>query len=372
MKPGRFPGRGLWWKLFLSHLVVVLVGMIAYAVTARIHAPVALDHTMAGMMSVSVASNPMLVDIQQSLAAAIGETLTVAGLVAALAAVTVSSIVAWRIISPVRVLLAASKRMAAGDYGDRLTVNRTDELGELARSFNRMAGALNDTETRRMELIGNVAHELRTPLASIRGIMEGLTDGVLPPDAETFQDVQREASRLERLTSELSELSKAESGAMELTFAPVQLADLCRTAAGRLVGQFADKDVALSLELEESLPMVHADGERVLQVLINLLGNALQYTDPGGTVTVHCTRDGAALRVAVRDTGVGLSDDDLPRVFERFYRVDKSRSRARGGSGIGLTIALHLVRAHGGTIEAKSDGPGLGSTFTVVLPVTES
>jgi histidine kinase len=242
-------------------------------------------------------------------------------------------------------------------------------LGRLAQCFNQMAAGLQQTETLRLELIGNVAHELRTPLSSIKGYMEGLIDGVLPAEAETFQQVYREADRLQRLVQDLQELSRVEAKAFELRLQPMSVARLVETVTARLGRQFEDKGVALEMDIAPDLPSVQADEGRIGQVLLNLVGNALQYTPPEGRVTIRARRQGDAVLLAVQDTGIGMAPDHLPHVFERFYRVDKSRSRAGGGSGIGLTIARHLVEAHGGQIQATSDGLGRGSVFSFTLPV---
>jgi histidine kinase len=199
--------------------------------------------------------------------------------------------------------------------------------------------------------------------------MEGLIDGVLPAEAATFQQVYREADRLQQLVRDLQELSRVEAGAFDPELEPTPVGRLVEGVADRLGRQFEEKGVALDTDVSADLPPVRADEDRIGQVLLNLVGNALQYTPPGGRVGIRARREGDAVRVAVTDTGIGIPPEHLPHVFERFYRVDKSRSRAGGGSGVGLTIARHLVEAHGGEIEAASDGPGRGSTFTFTLPV---
>jgi two-component system, OmpR family, sensor histidine kinase BaeS len=192
---------------------------------------------------------------------------------------------------------------------------------------------------------------------------------VLPAEAETFQQVHLEAARLQRLVHDLQELSRVEARAFELKPQPVPVPRLVETVTARLGRQFEDKGVALETDIAPDLPSVQADEGRIGQVLLNLVGNALQYTPPEGRVTIRARRQGDAVLLAVQDTGIGVAPDHLPHVFERFYRVDKSRSRAGGGSGIGLTIARHLVEAHGGQIQAASDGPGRGSVFSFTLPV---
>lgn len=357
-------------KLFLSYLVIILVGVVVLAVTADLYAPAALDRHAAHMqVMMGQDMGMMAADLQRSFSSAVAEVLLVAAASAFAAAVIVSSFTARRIVQPIQAMTRASRRIAAGDYRDRVETPGQDELADLAGSFNQMAAALEQTEQRRLELIGNVAHELRTPLSGIRSLMEGLVDGVLPAEPETFLDVQREVSRLQRLVQDLEELSRAEAGQLTLEMQPVSLPDLLATAVTRLQSQFDDKGISLTLEIAPDLPDIQADPTRLTQVLLNLLGNALQYTPAGGRVTVHARRQGRELLVSVQDSGVGLADEHLPHIFERFYRVDKSRSRAGGGSGIGLTIAKRLVEMHGGRIWASSDGVGQGSAFTFSLPI---
>jgi signal transduction histidine kinase len=229
-----------------------------------------------------------------------------------------------------------------------------------------MSETLERTEQRRLEAIGDLAHELRTPLSSIKSMMEGLVDGVLAAEPATFLSVQREVARLQRLVHDLEELGRVEAGQSPLELCPVNMAKLLHATADRLQPQFEDKDVRLHIEARSDLPPVQADVGRLPQVLLNLLGNALQYTPSGGQVTVSACRDGQQMLIRVHDTGIGIAAEHLPYLYERFYRVDKSRT-FRGGSGIGLTIARHLVEAHGGRIWATSPGPGQGSTFSFTL-----
>jgi signal transduction histidine kinase len=359
----------LGWKLFLSYLIIIVVGGVVLAGTAEFHAPAALARHIARMEAL-LGDNPSLVaDLDENFRAAVSEILVVAALAAFLAAVAVSIFTARRIVGPLQDMMEASQRIAAGDYHQRVQVPGQDELGALAWAFNRMAETLERTEQRRMELIGDVAHELRTPLSSIKGIMEGLVDGVLTTEPATFLLVQREVARLQRLVHDLEELSRAEAGQVPINPRAVAPADMVRAAADRLRPQFEDKSVSLHVDLPTDLPQVRADPSRIIQVLLNLLGNALQFTPPGGQVTVRALRDGREVVIVVQDTGIGISAEHLPHIFERFYRVDKSRSRPGGGSGIGLTIARHLVEAHSGRIWATSPGPDQGSTFSFTLPI---
>ncbi|MDW8227208.1 MAG: HAMP domain-containing sensor histidine kinase, partial [Anaerolineales bacterium] len=298
------------------------------------------------------------------------ETLTWAALAALLVALLASYIVSRYLTAPLHAMKNASQRIAEGHYNERVPVHEHDELGQLAISFNTMAERLEQVEAMRRRLIGDVAHELRTPLTAIKGSMEGLIDGILPATPETFEQVAAEADRLSRLVDDLQELSRVESGAFTLDLAPVSLLDLIETARKRTAASYAAKGVALIFDVPTTLPAVRADADRLLQVLLNLLNNALQYTPSGGRVTLSASvgRNEVVLRLA--DTGIGIPAEHLPYIFDRFYRVDRSRSRqSGGGSGIGLTICKHLVEAHGGRIWAESPGEGQGSIFTFTIPV---
>jgi histidine kinase len=239
----------------------------------------------------------------------------------------------------------------------------------LAQAFNQMAERLENTERMRSQLLGDVSHELRTPLTAIKGSMEALVDGVLPAEPATFIQIEQEADRLQRLVNDLQELSRVEARAYELNLAPISLSELAQAAVERVSPQFQQKRVALRLSLPPDVPAVPADPDRLLQVLINLLSNACQYTPAGGEVCLQAVFQKNEVLISVMDNGVGIPAEHLPHLFTRFYRVDPSRSRqAGGGSGIGLTIAKHLVEAHGGRIWAKSEGEGKGSTFTFTIP----
>jgi len=366
--------RHLSWKLFLSYLVVISVGIVVLASAAEFAVPTAFDRHMAAMAAMMGGrSSALEQDFFTNFRNAVTEALSLAAVAAFLAAVAVSLFVSRRVVLPVQEMMTASQRIADGHYDERVGVpgdaerDEVDELAWLALSFNQMADRLEQTEARRLELIGNVAHELRTPLASIKGYMEGLIDGVLPAEAATFQQVYREADRLQRLVHDLQELSRVEAGAYELNLCPAPPERLVEGVVARLARQFEEKGVALETDVPRDLPPVRADEDRIGQVLLNLVGNALQSTPSGGQVSLSVRREGELVRFVVRDTGVGISPEHLPHIFERFYRVDKSRSRVGGGSGIGLTIAKHLVEAHGGRIAAASDGPGQGATFSFTL-----
>lgn len=365
-------GQRLGVKLFLSYLIIIAVGVVSLLFAAQLSAPGALAGHAERMSQTleSVSGSQVLIeDLNASFAQAVTQILLVAAGAALLAAVIVSTFVTRRLVSPIQRMKAASQRIAAGEYEERVEVLGEDELGALARSFNRMAQTLAETEERRRELIGDVTHELRTPLANIRSLMEGLVDGILPADPGTFYQVEQEVVRLQRLVQDLEALSRAEAGQLLLERRPVDPAALIADAAARLQPQYQEKGVSLDVRLSAGLPVIDADRWRLLQVLVNLLGNALQYTPEGGQVTVSATPVQNELIVHVADSGIGIAPEHLPHLFERFYRVEKSRARAGGGSGIGLTIARYLVEAHGGRIWAESAGLGQGSAFTFTIPL---
>jgi histidine kinase len=360
-----------------AFLIVIVVGVVTLALAAESVVPTAFNRHMMGMrhimadgMGPEMGMSEMQADLFVSFRAAVTEALLLAAAAALVSAITISLVVSRRVVTPIRQMMEVSRYIAAGHYRERVQVTSNDELGQLAHSFNQMAASLEQVEAMRRELIANVAHELRTPLTSIKGYMEGLIDGVLPTEPGTFQQVYREADRLQRLVSDLQELSRVEAGAFQLNLQPVQMSDLIARITDRLRPQFEEKQMTLQLNLPADLPPVMADEDRVSQVLLNLIGNALQYTPSGGAVTNTAKIQNRDLLFTISDTGIGIPPEHLPHLFTRFYRVDKSRSRVGGGSGIGLTIVKHLVEAHGGQVWAESQGAGRGSTFGFSLPVT--
>jgi histidine kinase len=258
---------------------------------------------------------------------------------------------------------AGARRLAEGHYDTRVDEPREAELADLAQSVNTLADSLQRTAETRARLVSDLAHEIRNPLSTIEGYMEGLIDGVLPPSRETYQAVSAEAHRLQRLTRDLSTLSKAQEGAIEYDMMDGDLAAIGRRVAETLAPQFEANEVTLSVRLGEPLP-VHGDPDRLAQAVTNLLGNALAHTPPGGTVSVTGINDSASCSIAIADTGPGIPQTELETIFERFTRLD----REQPGTGIGLNIARTLVRDHRGEVTAVSPGAGQGATFTVTLP----
>ncbi len=369
------------WKLFLSYVVVVLVGVLVLATATSLSLPAAYDRHMAGTSAMMSGNNmmgnsqPIELELFNGYQASVTEALSLATGAALLAAILASYLISRQVVVPIQRMMAISHRIAEGEYEERLDVsgnlhnNQVDELDQLALSFNQMADKLEKTETMRCQLIGDVSHELRTPLTAIKGYMEGLMDGVLPATPDTFQQVHNEADRLQRLVNDLQELSRVEAGAFQLQIKAVTIDDIIDTVIGHLNRQFDEKGILLDKGHYVDLPKVAVDKDRIIQVLTNLVGNALQYTQPGGKVRVETSRNKNEVVISIIDTGIGISPEQLPHIFYRFYRTDKSRARVSGGSGIGLTIAQALVKAHHGRIWAESAGEGKGSTFHFTLPV---
>lgn len=362
-------------KLLATHLLVVVVGIITLFLTASLIGASFFDRHLAEMRGSGanvggIAAMPEAMDagLNAAFRRSVTEALVIAGTAALAVAVVASVVVSRQIGDPLNRLATATRRIARGHYAERVPEGGAGEVAQLATSFNEMAAALEHAERRRLELIGDVAHELRTPLATLSGYLEGLLDGVVEPAPRTWAMLHAEAGRLTRLVEDLQELSRAEARQLSLALQPVDPATVVQAAVNRLEPDFVAKGLALDPSVAPALPAVRADPDRLVQILTNLLSNALRYTRAPGRVKLTVARTPTMVRFQVDDTGMGIAAEHLPHVFDRFYRVEKSRARASGGSGIGLTITKALVEAMDGRIEVASAGPGQGSTFTVELP----
>ena len=354
-------------KLLAAQLLVVAAGAGTLLAVAFSLGPILFHrhiHDALGVVPPDVARHLDMAFNQSTFV-----SLVIAAAAAAVAALAVSWFVARRVTGTIRGLASASAAVAAGSLDTRIPVVGEDEVGALACSFNEMAAQLEQTERRRRELLSDVAHELRTPLATIDGYLQAISDGVMQPDERVLGSVHGEVARLTRLADDLQKVSRAEERQLDLHLSripPRQLVEVARAAAAP---GYADKGVQLTAESDGELPQVQVDPDRLGEVLANLLENALRHTATGGTVGISARRNGAGtVQLAVSDSGEGIAPEHLARVFERFYRADRARDRAHGGSGIGLAIAKAIVEGHGGRINAESAGPGTGSTFRVTLP----
>jgi signal transduction histidine kinase len=290
----------------------------------------------------------------------------IAGAVGAGISLLIARWLARGMTQPLRDMAAAALRLERGDYATRVHVSSLDEVGQLAAAFNRMSAELEDLERSRRDLVANVSHELKTPITAIRAHLENLADGVEEADPRTFQVMLAQTERLTRLVDQLLDLSRLESGEVPFQREVVAVAPLVARVISEITIGRAISDVRLEANVRDEVA-AEADPERIHQVLFNLVDNAVRFTPPGGEIRITARQQDGRVQVRVADTGVGIAAEHLPRVFERFYRVDASRSRDDGGTGIGLAIARSIVEGHGGRIVAESD-PGHGSTFTFDLP----
>ncbi|MGZ2360302.1 HAMP domain-containing histidine kinase [Streptomyces sp. 372A] len=298
-------------------------------------------------------------------------TLAVAPTVAVAAGVALVVILGGLLLSravlrPVRALTLAAKGLGEGDLGRRVPASGRDEIAQLGGAFNRMADSLQTSEEHQRRLTSDIAHELRTPLANLRGYLEALRDGVLEPTPELLESLHEEALLQQRIVDDLRDLALAEAGALAYHHRDVDLRELLETSHRAHLPQARSTGITLALEAPRPV-YARADPDRLRQVIGNLVGNALRATAPGGTVTLALPVDGDRAVMEVRDTGTGIAAGDLPRLFDRFWRADASRDRSTGGSGLGLSIARQIVADHGGVIEVRST-VGEGTTFAVALP----
>ncbi len=315
----------------------------------------------------------------QSFLTSVTRALIGAGVAAALLASALGLLLARSISRPLAEMGQAAERIAQGDYAVRVPSRASDEVSALAAAFNHMAEGMGSVEKLRRELVANVSHDLRTPLTVIRGYLEGLRSGQIADrrSAEVaFEAMDTEVAQLLYLVEDLRQVAAADAGTLPLKRHPVPVAELARTSMARVARLAAAKGVTLVDEVPLGLPLLDVDSARMGQALFNLLENAIRHTPSGGRVRVRAgqtagaDRQQAPIYLTMQDNGEGIAPEHLPHLFERFYSVDRARSRADGGSGLGLAIVRAIVEAHGGLVYADSDGvPGHGSTFTVQLPV---
>ena len=355
-------------KLLAGQLLVVLTGALTLLLVALLVGPAIFRMHVRDALGYVPPDVGRHLDMAFHVATLISLGVAVGASVAV--ALALSSIISTRIVRPVRELGAAAQRIAHGSRDARVPARGTDELAELAGAFNEMAASLEHAEQIRSQLLADVAHELRTPLATVESYVEALADGVLAADDENWGVIRSETSRLNRLVDDLQKVSRAQAHQLDLHLAPVAAAALISDAVKAAEPSFTSKRVTLEAEIEPRVPTIEADTERIAEVLANLLTNALRHTPSGGIVKVSARQRAEQLEISVADNGEGIAPEHLDRVFERFYRIDPARSRASGGTGIGLAIVRAIVEAHGGTAIATSPGIGSGTTVTLLLTTT--
>ena len=339
-------GRGIATRIALAALVSAAVGLAILAVGVTVVGAKSFKTLMA---EAGISAD----HAQQMYDQSVSTVVVAAVVVAAFASVGLAVLLARMLARPLAEVGAAARRIAEGDYAARVPREGPEELVSLADSFNQMASSLERQEGLRRDFIANAAHELRTPLTNLQGYLEALRDGVITADRATYESLWDEAERLVRLSHSLDALAEGDAATTRPAVAELDLAAAVRAALDLAQPTLERAGLRLVVELPERLP-ARANPDHLAQVLGNLISNATRYTPAGGTVTVRAARRPADLLVSIANTGDGIPSDDLERVFERFYRVEKSRDRARGGAGIGLAIVKQLVEAGGGRVGAES------------------
>ena len=351
-------GNLLWRLLAVQLLVIAIVVVVSGVAISQLAA-----HTfMAIMMRYHV--DPTTIETEFH--AAMRRILMVSSLITASIAMLLGWALVTRIVRPLKQMMVLAERIAQGDYARRVDVRGRDEIGRLAESLNQMTASLTRIEGLRRDLVANVAHELRTPLTTLQGYLEALRDGVAPPDHATLELLHQEVLRLVRLVDDLHQLSQFDARVSRLRTTPLDVPGLVSRLVTVYEPEFAAHHLTLGEACDSALPKIQADGDLVRQALRNLIDNALRYAPPGAAVTVAARREHGGVRLLVSNTGEGIAAEDLPRIFERFYRGEKSRSRETGGAGIGLSIVREIARAHGGEAGATSRD-GL-TTVWFILP----
>lgn len=357
-------------RLFLSHLLVMIVGVTTSLIVAKVFYPHFFLLQLGNLEGIgldAVTARPLLVEVFEI---AWNRSTFCSVIVGSLAAIALSYWVAKRIMQPLTQLEEITHKFAAGQLEERVPTSEIPELNELAMSFNRMATSLEGVEQRRREIIGDLTHELRTPLTVIRGYLEKLADRTIEPSPEIYYRLTKETRRLERLVKDLQDLSKAEAGYLPVNLQPVKLHSMLESLVEKFSDQLLEDGAVLQLDCSPDLPPVLGDSDRIEQVLVNLLGNAIRYTEKG-SITLRAWSESGKGWVALTDTGHGIAPEDLPHVFQRFWRSAKSRAEYSRGTGIGLAICRRLIELQGGDISVESE-LGVGSTFTFCLPLAEA
>lgn len=354
-------------RLFFSHILVTIVGVTASSVVGNFFSPRFFQFHVRDLegkgLNIRTAHSQLL---------EVFETAWARGnfwsfLIGTLAAAILSYWLAKRIVQPLNQMETIIEQFANGKLDQRMSHFEIPELDRLAMGFNRMAASLAEVEERRREIIDDLTHELRTPLTIIRGRLEEIADGIIVANSQIYSRLIRETKRLQRLLNDLQELSQAETGNLALNLQPINLRHIFEPLVERFSDQLLDSDRNLNLDCPTDLPYVIVDSDRLEQILVNLLSNAIRHT-PKGSITLKAWSDEDRVWISVEDQGSGIAPEELPFVFRRFWRSQRSRSQKYGGTGIGLAICRRLVELHQGEILVESQ-LGVGSTFKFFLPV---
>ncbi len=352
----------LLWKLLLVNVLPV-IGVIVLVIWVAIDM-LAADYFMVLMKKYMVVPT----ETHRMFLAAIHRYLVWAALAALAVALLLSYLLTRRLLRPLAQMARLTDRFAAGDFTQRVEVTTSDEVGQLGRAFNHMADAMARLDQLRRSLVADVAHELRTPLTNLRGYFEGLSDGVIPPRSATFVMLEEEVLRLVHLVEEMQQLARADAAGSYLVLEPLSLTELVSQVLALYRPACEARGLTPTLAIPPALDRVQGDRERLLQAIRNLVDNAVKYTQPGGTVAIHAEADSVGVRTVFANSGATIPPADLPFIFERFFRADRSRTRRdgeAGGAGIGLAIVKSLIAAHGGEVGAASDADGVRIWFSL-------
>ncbi len=337
----------LLWKLLIN--IVPIIGVTILVIWLAID-KLAATYFMRLMENYAITP----VDSHQMFIESVHRYLIWAALAALVLALLLNYLMTKRVLRPLSQMTSISRELAAGNFTNRVEVVSEDEVGQLGLAFNSMADSLARLELLRKSMVSDLAHELRTPLTNLRGYLEGLSDEVVPPSPQTFKMLENEILRLVHLVDDLQQLTKADSAQAFLRRQKLSLAVLIDQLQALFDQRFAAKKIHLQVHIEPADLSINADLDKLLQALRNLLENAWRYTPAKGQVRIDCCQVDKMVEIAVSNTGDGIDAEDLPYIFERFFRADRSRSRTQGGAGIGLSIVKQLIEAHGGQVGAAS------------------
>ncbi len=364
------------FRLIAIQIAVVLAGAGAMLVVLRLFVPgriaIILNTLLARFDISAEQTDQLLPELNEAISRLLVGSVGLAALIAFLVGTGFSMLVWWAIIQPIRNMGESSQRIANGRYDERveLPYRAGEAITQLAINFNQMAQTLESVEEQRVRLMGNVTHELRTPLTSLSGYVDGLGDGIFEPNEKLIGSMQKQIGRMKRLVDETQELSQTESGAIDLNLESINVTDTINQVIYQLSPQADAKKHTVRFQEPAQDVYVTADYDRLIQILLNLLSNAIGYTPPNGQIDFTLKTEAQTCQILVTDSGIGIPAEALPFLFERFYRVDQSRSREHGGSGVGLTISRNLARQMGGDLIAQSSGVGSGSCFQLTLPLS--
>ncbi|MDO8578618.1 MAG: ATP-binding protein [Dehalococcoidales bacterium] len=356
--------------IFSAVLGVVLVAILTYRYTSSDFSTFLTNmQGMQGMMG-GMMGDQTFAQVEQDFLGSLRQTLWITGISGVVIAIALGAVFTRQIVAPLGKVAAAAGRVAKGNFKQKVNIGGAGELDQLGQAFNSMAATLERDQQLRRNMVADIAHELRTPLTVLQGNVEAMLDGFIPADNAHLTSLHQETLLLARLVDDLRTLSLAEAGQLEFRTKSVNLRALSIQVVESFRALLSAKHIDAKVDGLDNLPEVGADPERTAQVLRNLINNAIHYTPEGGKITVRVTSDTGGVTVSVIDAGIGISLEDLPRVFDRFYRVDRSRTRSSGGSGLGLAIVKQLVEAQQGRVWAEST-PGKGSTFSFWLPLAK-